>query len=45
VVFFVSGGACCDAIHLELYTWVGVTVVLFNSWLEVFGVSDRPETS
>jgi hypothetical protein len=45
VVFVASRGTCCNAIHLEPYTWVGATVVFLNSWLEVFGVSDRPETS
>jgi hypothetical protein len=45
VVFVASGGVCYDAIHLEPYTWVGVTVIFVNGWLEVFGVSDCPETS
>jgi hypothetical protein len=44
VVFVASRGACCDAVHLEPYTWVGATVVFLDGWLEVFGVSDRPET-
>jgi hypothetical protein len=42
VVSVASGGVCCDVIHLEPYTWVQATIVLLNSWLEVFGVSDRP---
>jgi hypothetical protein len=45
VVFIASRGTCRYAIHLEPYTRVGVTVVLLNSWLEVFWVSDYPETS
>jgi hypothetical protein len=45
VAFMASKGTCCYAIHLEPYTRVGATVVLLNSWLEVFWVSDRPETS
>jgi hypothetical protein len=45
VVFVTSRGACCDVVHLEPYTLVTATVVLLNGWLEVFGVSDRPETS
>jgi hypothetical protein len=45
VVFIASRGACRDAVHLEPYTWVGTTVVLLNGWLEVLGVSDRPEMS
>jgi hypothetical protein len=45
VVFVASRSACGDVVHLEPYTWVGATVVFLNSWLEVFGVSDRPETS
>jgi hypothetical protein len=45
VVFIASRGMCCNAVHLEPYTWVGATVVLLNGWLEVLGVSDRPETS
>jgi hypothetical protein len=43
VVFVASRGAHRDAVHLEPYTWVGVTVVLLNGWFEVLGVSDRPE--
>jgi hypothetical protein len=45
VVFIAAGDTCCDAVHPEPYTWVGVIVVLLNSWLEVFWVSDRPKTS
>jgi hypothetical protein len=45
VIFIASRGTCHYAVHLEPYTRVGVTVVLLNRWLEVFGVSDRPETS
>jgi hypothetical protein len=45
VVFIASRGTRRYAVHLEPYTWVGATVVLLNSWLEVFWVSDRPETS
>jgi hypothetical protein len=45
VVFIAAGGTRCDAVHLEPYTRVGAPVVLLNSWLEVFWVSDRPETS
>jgi hypothetical protein len=30
VVFVASRGTCCDVVHLEPYTWVGVTVVLLN---------------
>jgi hypothetical protein len=35
----------CYTIHLEPYTRVGATIVLLNSWVEVFWVSDRPEMS
>jgi hypothetical protein len=45
VVFIGSRGTCRYAVHLDPYTRVGATVVLLNSWLEVFWVSDRPETS
>jgi hypothetical protein len=45
VVFIASRGTCRYAVHLEPYTQVGATVVLLNSWLEVFWVSDHPETS
>jgi hypothetical protein len=45
VVFFASRGTCCDAVHLEPYTWVKAIIVLFNGRLEILGVSDRPETS
>jgi hypothetical protein len=45
VVFIASRGTCRYAVHLEPYTWVGATVVFLNSWLEVFWVTDRPETS
>jgi hypothetical protein len=37
VVFVASRGACCDAINLEPYTWVGATIVLLNGWIEVLG--------
>jgi hypothetical protein len=33
VVFIASRGACSDAVHLEPYTWVGMTVILLNRWL------------
>jgi hypothetical protein len=42
VVFIASRGACCDALHLEPYTWVGATVVLLNAWFEILRVSDHP---
>jgi hypothetical protein len=45
VVFIAAGGTCCNVVHLEPYTWVRAAVVLLNSWLEVFWVSDRPEAS
>jgi hypothetical protein len=45
VVFIASRGTRHYAVHLEPYTWVGATVVFLNSWLEVFLVSDRPESS
>jgi hypothetical protein len=45
VVFIASRGTRRYAIHLEPYTRVGATVILLNSWLEVLGVSDRPEMS
>jgi hypothetical protein len=45
VVFIASRGACCDAIRLEPYTWVGATVVFLNGGLEILVVSDCPETS
>jgi hypothetical protein len=45
VVFVAPIGVCCDVVHLEPYTWVGAIVVLLNGWLEVLGVSNRPETS
>jgi hypothetical protein len=45
VVFIASRGTHRYAVHLEPYTWVRATVVLLNSWLEVFWASDRPETS
>jgi hypothetical protein len=45
VVFIAAGGTCCNVVHLEPYTWVRATIILLNSWLEVFWVSDRPETS
>jgi hypothetical protein len=43
VVFIASRGTCRDVVHLEPYTRVRATVVLFTGWLEIFGVSDRPE--
>jgi hypothetical protein len=39
VIFISSRGTCCYVVHLEPYTWVGATVVLLDSWLEVFWVS------
>jgi hypothetical protein len=45
VVFIASRSAWRNAIHLEPYTWVGVTVVLLYGRFEVLGVSDRPETT
>jgi hypothetical protein len=45
VVFIASRGTCRYDVHLELYTQVGATVVLLDSWLEVFWVSDCPEAS
>jgi hypothetical protein len=45
MVFIAPGGACCNAIHLEPYTWVRATVVLLNDRFEVLGVSNRLETS
>jgi hypothetical protein len=45
VVFVASRGACCDAIRLEPYTSIRVTVVFLNGWFEILGVSDGPETS
>jgi hypothetical protein len=45
VVFIASRGTCRYTVHIEPYTRVGATVVLLDSWLEVFWVSDRPETS
>jgi hypothetical protein len=45
VVFIASRGTCRNAVHLEPYTWVSAIVVLLNGWFEVFGVSDRTETS
>jgi hypothetical protein len=45
VVFIASRGTHRYVVHLKPYTWVGATVVLLNGLLEVFGVSDRPETS
>jgi hypothetical protein len=45
VAFVASRGMCCDTAHLEPYTWVEATVVLFNGCLEVLGVSDHLETS
>jgi hypothetical protein len=43
MVFVAFGGACRNVVHLELNTWVGAAVILFDGWLEIFGVSDRPE--
>jgi hypothetical protein len=45
VVFIAAGGTCCNVVHLEPYTWVRATIILLNSWLDVFWVSDRLETS
>jgi hypothetical protein len=45
VVFIASRGTRRYAIHLEPYTRVKAIVVLLNSWIEVFWVSDRPDTS
>jgi hypothetical protein len=45
VIFVAARGTCCNAIHFEPYTQVRATAVLLNSWLEVLGVFDRPETS
>jgi hypothetical protein len=44
VVFITSRGTRRYALHFEPYTRIGATVVLLNRWLEVFWVSDRPET-
>jgi hypothetical protein len=44
VVFIVSTGSRHYDVHLEPYTWVGATIVFLNSSLEVFWLSDRPET-
>jgi hypothetical protein len=41
VVFVGSRGACCDAVHLEPYTWVRATFVLLNSRLEIFQIIRR----
>jgi hypothetical protein len=43
VVFIASRGTCRDAVHLEPYTRIRVTVILLNVWFEVLGVSDSPE--
>jgi hypothetical protein len=43
VVFDASRGTRRYAVHFEPYTWVGATVILLNGWLEVLGVSHRPE--
>jgi hypothetical protein len=45
VVFIASRGTCRYVVHIEPYTRVGATVVLLNSWFEVFWVSDRLKTS
>jgi hypothetical protein len=45
VVFIASRGTHRYVVHLEPYARVRATVVLLHSWLEVFWVSDRPETS
>jgi hypothetical protein len=45
VVFITSRGTRRYVVHLEPYTRVRATVILLNSWLEVFWVSDHPETS
>jgi hypothetical protein len=44
MVFIASRGTHRYIVHLEPYTRVGATVVLLNGWLEVFWVSDCPET-
>jgi hypothetical protein len=44
MVFIASRGTRRYIVHLEPYTRVGATVVLLNGWLEVFWVSDCPET-
>jgi hypothetical protein len=43
VIFIAPRGAGRDAVHLEPNTSVGATVVFFDGWLEVLGVSDRLE--
>jgi hypothetical protein len=45
VVFVASRGTRYYAVHFEPYTWVGAIAILLNGWLEVLGVSDRPEMS
>jgi hypothetical protein len=45
VVFIASTGTRHYDVHLEPYTWVRATIVFLNSSLEVFWLSDRPETS
>jgi hypothetical protein len=45
VVFIASRGTRRYAIHPEPYTRVGAAVILLNRWLEVLGVSNRPEMS
>jgi hypothetical protein len=45
VVFIASRGTRRDAVHLEPYTRVRVTVVFLNGWLGIFWISDRPETT
>jgi hypothetical protein len=37
VIFVASKGTRCCAVHFEPYIRVGATIVLLNSWLEVFG--------
>jgi hypothetical protein len=45
VIFVAARGTCCNVVHLKPYARVRATVVLLDSWLEVLGVSDRPEMS
>jgi hypothetical protein len=45
VIFVAAQGAWSNIVRLEPYTWVGATVVLLDSRLEVLGVSNHPEMS
>jgi hypothetical protein len=45
MVSVASGGTRRYAVRLEPYTRIGATVIFLNRRLEIFGVSDRPETS